>query len=109
MFPVDASGPTSVEFVPERFGLAYPRKWIALGFSNQAKHSKSLRSVLAHPPGEIVEASSIKFQASQQRPRKISRPGAVWLTEGESSCSRTSANMLFLAPIQSRAIVLWAL
>jgi hypothetical protein len=65
MFLVDPPRPASAEVVPQRLGLADAFEWVELGFPNQTNQPKGLGAILLYPPGEILEACRIKFQASQ--------------------------------------------
>jgi hypothetical protein len=65
MFPIDAPGPASGKFVLQRFRLSETRKRFTLDLPDQANYTKSLRSILRHPPLKILETGLVKFQASQ--------------------------------------------
>jgi hypothetical protein len=62
---IDASGPTTLQFVFQRFRFARAREGFSLNLTNQANDTKRLRSILVHPPGEILKRGNVKVQASQ--------------------------------------------
>jgi hypothetical protein len=55
MFLINASRPTTGQFVLQRLGLAQTGKRVTLNFTNQPHDSKRLRPVLLDPLGEILE------------------------------------------------------
>jgi hypothetical protein len=55
MFLINASRPTTGQFVLQRLRLAETGKRVTLNFTDQPHDSKRLRPVLFDPPGEILE------------------------------------------------------
>jgi hypothetical protein len=61
MLVVDSSRPTALQIMLQRLGLSHSLEGISLNFSNQPDNSQRLRSVMLHPPREILERRCVKF------------------------------------------------
>jgi hypothetical protein len=58
---IDASRPTTGQFVFQGLGLAHTGIRVTLNLANQSHDSKCLRPVLFDPPSEILEGRWVKF------------------------------------------------
>jgi hypothetical protein len=88
MLMIDAPGPTTTQFVPQRLRLAEARKGLSLRLSDQANDAVCLRPFLFHPRGKILKSRNVKLQAFQQRPRKTDPLRAGPLAIGAASSFR---------------------
>ena len=75
---VDATRPTTSQFMLEGFRLPRPAKGITLHCSEQFDDAQRFTAVLFHPPCQILKSGRVKFQVPCRPGQSESPPCVSW-------------------------------